>query len=415
MSVRELLIARQPVFDRHLETAAYELRYGQPGGHAGAPSTQDAERFLDTILDLGLDQLVGARAAIVAFPPSFLSSSLPELVAFLPADRLMVLVELPDYLRSDVRDALRRLAHHGCQILLGLDLLETHLPSIDDVDAVRVRLPDPIVLQEQRIRLEALLAELLAPLASFRSGTLRVLVSDIRTYHEFVVCRDFGVDLFQGPFLFRPLIVREYQRPVSDAALLLLSRLADPAIDFEEIERLLAQDVQLTYKLLKLVNSVWFARRSRIDSLRQALLVLGIRNVAAWVTVLVLAGIENKPVELVRTAVLRARLCELLAAATGSASRETAFLTGLLSVLDAALDRPLEAALAPLPLASEVVAALLEQRGPLGRLLQLVRAYESGDWPHLADLPLAASVVTEAHIDVLAFTAEVLGALEEAS
>jgi EAL and modified HD-GYP domain-containing signal transduction protein len=405
MSVRELLIARQPVFDRHLETVAYELRYGQPGGHAGAPSTQDAERFLDTILDLGLDQLVGARAAIVAFPPSFLSSSLPELVAFLPADRLMVLVELPDYLRSDVRDALRRLAHHGCQILLGLDLLETHLPSIDDVDAVRVRLPDPIVLQEQRIRLEALLAELLAPLASFRSGTLRVLVSDIRTYHEFVVCRDFGVDLFQGPFLFRPLIVRGYQRPVSDAALLLLSRLADPAIDFEEIERLLAQDVQLTYKLLKLVNSVWFARRSRIDSLQQALLVLGIRNVAAWVTVLVLAGIENKPVELVRTAVLRARLCELLAAA----SRETAFLTGLLSVLDAALDRPLEAALAPLPLASEVVAALLEQRG------RLVRAYESGDWPHLADLPLAASVVTEAYIDALAFTAEVLGALERAS
>lgn len=146
MSVHELLIARQPVFDRHLETAAYEHRYGQPGGHAGAPSTQDAERFLDTILDLGLDQLVGARAAIVAFPPSFLSSSLPELVAFLPADRLMVLVELPDYLRSDVRDALRRLAHYGCQIFLGLDLLETHLPSIDDVDAVRVRLPDLVVL-----------------------------------------------------------------------------------------------------------------------------------------------------------------------------------------------------------------------------------------------------------------------------
>jgi EAL and modified HD-GYP domain-containing signal transduction protein len=414
MSVRELLIARQPVFDRHLETAAYELRYGQPGGHAGAPSTQDAERFLDTILDLGLDQLVGARAAIVAFPPSFLSSSLPELVAFLPADRLMVLVELPDYLRSDVRDALRRLAHHGCQILLGLDLLETHPPSIDDVDAVRVRLPDPIVLQEQRIRLEALLAELIAPLASFRSGTLRVLVSDIRTYHEFVVCRDFGVDLFQGPFLFRPLIVRGYHRPVSDAALLLLSRLADPAIDVEEIERLLAQDVSNS-----LTNcSSWSTVSGSLDaanSLRQALLVLGIRNVAAWVTVLVLAGIENKPVELVRTAALRARLCELLAATTGSASRETAFLTGLLSVLDAALDRPLEAALAPLPLASEVVAALLEQRGQLGRLLQLVRAYESGDWPHLADLPLAASVVTEAYIDALAFTAEVLGALEQTS
>jgi len=415
MPVREILIARQPVFDRHLETAAYELRYGQPGGKAGAPSTQDAERFLDTLLDLGLDELVGARTAIVAFPASFLSSSPPDLVTLLPADRLMVLVELADYLHGDVREALRRLARRGCQILLELDLFDTHLPSIDDVDAVRVRLPDPTVLQERHTRLEALLAEFLAPLASSRSGTLRVLVSDIRTYHEFAVCRDAGVDLFQGPFLFRPLIVRGYQRPVSDAALLLLSRLADPAIDFEEIEQLLAQDVRLAYKLLKLVNSVWFARRSRIESLRQALLVLGIRNVTAWVTLLVLAGVESKPVELVRTALLRARLCELLAGAIGSASRETAFLTGLLSVLDAALDRPLEAALAPLPLASEVVAALLEQRGPLGRILQLVRAYESGDWPHLADLPLAASVVTEAYLDALAFTAEVLGALEQTS
>ncbi|WP_448576205.1 EAL and HDOD domain-containing protein [Thermomicrobium sp.] len=415
MPVREILIARQPVFDRHLETAAYELRYGQPGGKAGAPSTQDAERFLDTLLDLGLDELVGARTAIVALPASVLTSSLSELVTLLPADRLMVLVELADYLHNDVREALRRLARRGCQILLELDLFDTHLPSIDDVDAVRVRLPDPTVLQERHTRLEALLAELLAPLASSRSGTLRVLASDIRTYHEFAVCRDLGVDLFQGPFLFRPLIVRGYQRPVSDAALLLLSRLADPAIDFEEIERLLAQDLRLAYKLLKLVNSVWFARRSRIESLRQALLVLGIRNVTAWVTLLVLAGVESKPVELVRTALLRARLCELLAGAIGSASRETAFLTGLLSVLDAALDRPLEAALAPLPLASEVVAALLEQRGPLGRILQLVRAYESGDWPHLADLPLAASVVTEAYLDALAFTAEVLGALGQTS
>jgi hypothetical protein len=65
MSVRELLIARQPVFDRHLETAAYELRYGQPGGHAGAPSTQDAERFLDTILDLG-----STNWSVLALPSS---------------------------------------------------------------------------------------------------------------------------------------------------------------------------------------------------------------------------------------------------------------------------------------------------------------------------------------------------------
>jgi EAL and modified HD-GYP domain-containing signal transduction protein len=194
--------------------------------------------------------------------------------------------------------------------------------------------------------------------------------------------------------------------------LFLLARLSDPAIEFEEVERLLAQDVQLTYKLLKLVNAVWFARRTRVESLRQALLVLGLRSVAAWVAVLVLAGIERKPVELVRTALVRARMCELVAGALGVSSRETAFLTGLLSVLDAALDVPLADALAELPLTSEVTEALLYHRGPLGRVLAAVLSYEVGHWSPLADLPITPMLLTEAFIDALAFAAQALVGLD---
>ncbi len=413
VAVHEVLITRQPVFDRHLDTVAYELRYGQPVSTLQSGASSNAQRFLDTVLELGLDPLVGARLAIVSFPPPVMVSSLPDLLPLLPADRL-VLAAGPDDLREpELRGVIRRLLASGCRLLLDLvdDPLFTALP-LDDADFIRLSLRHARAQLDRRGALERWLTEQLAGVASYRSGGLRVLVSDVQDYREFVRSRDLGVDLFQGDFLFRPVLVRGRRQAVSSTALSLLARLSDPAIEFEEVERLLAQDVQLTYKLLKLVNAVWFARRTRVESLRQALLVLGLRSVAAWVAVLVLAGIERKPVELDRTALVRARMCELVAGALGVSSRETAFLTGLLSVLDAALDVPLADTLAELPLTSEVMEALLYHRGPLGRVLAAVLSYEAGQWSPLADLPITPMLLTDAFIDALAFAAQALVGLD---
>lgn len=410
--MHEVLITRQPVFDRQLDTIAYELRYGQPVASLPSGRLLDAQRFLDVILEIGLDTLVGARLAIVSLPSPVLVSLL-DLLPLLPADRL-VLAAVPSDLRNpELREVIRRLLSRGCRLLLDLEEHVLHTsPPVEDADIIRLSLRCPRTQSDRRGARERWLTEQLADVAAYRSSGLRVLVSDIQDYREFVRSRDLGVDLFQGDFLFRPILVRGRRQPVSSAALFLLARLSDQAIEFEEVERLLAQDVQLTYKLLKLVNAVWFARRTRVESLRQALLVLGLRSVAAWVTVLVLAGIERKPVELVRTALVRARMCELIAGALGVSQRETAFLTGLLSVLDAALDVSLADALAELPLTSEVTEALLYHRGPLGSVLAAVLSYEAGHWSPLVELPVSPTLLTEAFIDALAFTAQALVGLD---
>ncbi len=409
--MHDIAIARQPIFDRHLETVAYELRYG-PFGRATASDDEEAGRFLATLLDIGFATLVGTRLAIITFPVTFVLETLPQLVATLPAEQLVLVIDSTIAHDPAYRQVLARLASRGCQLLLDLDVTQPNPVAVADVDIVRLRLP-PVCDRSQRSgTLDRWLAERLADLAPYRAGGLRVLLSDVQDFSTYSRARDRGVDLFQGDFLFRPIPIRGKRQPVSSAALTLLARLHDPAVDFDEVERLVAQDVNLTYKLLKLVNSVWFARRTRIESLRQALLVLGLRNVATWVTVLVLAGIERKPVELVRTALVRARMCELLAGALGVWPRESAFLVGLLSLLDAALDLPLADALAALPLAHEIEAALLERSGELGQVLEVVLAYEMGEWGAIPHLALPRSLLIDAYIDALAFATEALQALD---
>ncbi len=415
--VSEFLIARQPIFDRHLTTVAYELRFRHLKPSLPYTNIAEVQRALVVLLDIGLDTLVGPRSALVAVPPEELVTLL-DVTPFLPTDRLWLAIMPDSALSSRAHDALRLLVQQGCSLLLECPLFPSgDLPALlqdpawvtllEMADVVRLSLPSP-----SDPAFERWLTENVAAFASWRSTGLRLLVTGIEDYRTFARCREFGVDYFQGDFLFRPVLVRRARRSVSPAALMLLARIADPAIDFAEVERLIAQDLDLTYKLLKLVNAVWFARRMRIESLRQALLVLGLRNIAAWVTVIVLAGVERKPLELVRSALVRARLCELLAGALPGVSRESAFLAGLLSVLDAAFDLPLADTLANLPLSSELLDALLFHRGPLGQVLQAILAYERADWSTLMTLPFEPSLLTEAFIDALAFAADVLAALD---
>lgn len=418
-SVRELFVNRQAIFDRHLSTVAYELRFGFVSSSSTDGEALAARQFFRLLFDRGLEALVGTRQALLSHTSATMCSLLPELLPLLPVDRLILAIPLDFGQSESERAFLRQLATQGCSLLAELPC--PHQPNGDPLgqallelaDIVRIQVPAAPSIQHRP--LERWLRECLATVTALRPSGLQVFVADIHDYHVFRLCRDLGADLFLGDFLFRPLPVQAQPHPVSPAGLLLLARLLDATIDFDEVEHLFAQDIELTYKLLRLVNTVWFARRTRIESLRQALLVLGLRNVASWVAVLVLAGVQRKPSELVRIALVRARMCELLAGALPSVARDSAFLVGLLSLLDAVLDRPLAEALAPLPISHELEVALLNRSGLLGTILQAVLAYESGDWTVLPDLPLSSALLTEAYIDALAYAAEALSALDVVS
>ncbi|MDW8060692.1 MAG: HDOD domain-containing protein [Thermomicrobium sp.] len=420
--MRDVFLRRQPVFTRRLEVWGYEisagrfgilepgvLPVGQPqagprppvsGAPLPAPVLADARLLFDALAEVGLPALVGDLPALLRLAPETALAFAELLAALAPLDRLLPVLALgPETDPATLEAAFAALQARGFRIGLTGDVCEPDLLS-------RARACDLVVLSARELSVD----QLAERVAALRAGHARILVDDIETYEWFDRCRELHVSFFSGPFLAVPRPLRGARPPSSRALLLLLARLQDPEVEFSELEALISLDVGLTYRLLRLVNSVWYGRR-RIESVRQALLLLGTRLVSAWVTLLLMADVPEKPHELLTTAVVRARTAELLAAARGRANRESAFLVGLLSVLDALLDQPMEELLASLPLAEELRQALLTREGELGLVLDAVLAYERGDWSRLVQLGLRPSLLTSSYLDALALAREIDSAL----
>jgi len=192
-----------------------------------------------------------------------------------------------------------------------------------------------------------------------------------------------GFDYFQGYFFARPQIVAGRTLPHGQVtALELLRLLNDPGTDFDELEAVVSRDMSLSYRLLRHLNSPALGLRRKVTSSREALVLLGERNVRKWASLVVFSSVGgDKPSELLKSAQVRARMCEQLAVAAGEpVAPATAFTAGLFSLLDALLDRPMEVALAPLGLTGDLREALVDGSGPLGDVLAVALAWERGDW-----------------------------------
>jgi c-di-GMP phosphodiesterase len=160
-----------------------------------------------------------------------------------------------------------------------------------------------------------------------------------------------------------------------------LGELTAGDVSFEDLERIIGSDVGLSLKLLRYVNSAFFALPRTVGSVREALTLLGVRTVRRWATVMVIAAIPDVPNELVSLALRRARMCEMLAGSALPDEKETLFTIGLFSVADALLDAPMAEVLDSLPFTDEIQAALMRREGPKGELLSAVTSYERGEFP----------------------------------
>jgi c-di-GMP phosphodiesterase len=219
----------------------------------------------------------------------------------------------------------------------------------------------------------------------------RLLAEKVETHAEFEWARRAGYALFQGYFFARPVIVRGRQIPaVKIACLRLVREVQQPNLDFPHLEELLREDVALTYRLLRYVNSALLSRGTSIDSIGRALLVLGEDGLRHWVALATLPTLAtNKPTELLTLALVRARFCERLAELARAAHPNRAFLMGMFSLLDALTDQPLDAALGSVDLGSDVTEALLgiaPEGSFLARTYELIRSYEQGHWDQVEEL-----------------------------
>ncbi|MFL5886200.1 MAG: EAL and HDOD domain-containing protein [Thermoleophilaceae bacterium] len=364
----DVLVSRQPIYDSAMNVVAYELLVRSSGAAAVTSAT---------ITDIGLN-LVAGHVAYVKLSREFL---LEGYAAALPADRVVLEVDHTITPDSAVTTALQELVSQGYKLSVeGRTQDEAMLQLFDLAHIVKldVQLLDPGSLREQ--------------VSQMASRGVKLIAEKVETHEEFDFCQELGFDLYQGYFFCKPRIVNEHGIQVNDMARLqLVAELQGPDVDFGELQEIISRDVGLSYNLLRFVNSAFFSLPRRVESLRDALVLLGLNNVRRWSTLMALASTQDKPQELLVTGLVRARMCELVGEAAGDRDKETYFTVGLFSVVDALMDTSMIEVLRSLPLSQDIIAALLNYDGSKGQVLHAVLAYERGDFDELGAMPADSS------------------------
>jgi EAL and modified HD-GYP domain-containing signal transduction protein len=336
--------------------------------------------------------LAGNHWALVSLPAEIIDSGAHQALS---RDRTLV------WLQGDETDklfqrCLAKLSTQGYRIVVSAD--KGSFPS-DVAQVAHLDLTD-CHRESLAARVEAL-----------HQGNARVLVAGIDSHEDFDVCKAAGVDLFKGRFFVKPK-PGTCELPLTRIPTVrLLTALQNPDVRLQDLEDLVRYNLPLSYKLLNFTNSTYMGLSRPVDSLKHAVGLVGIERIRKWASMLLLSTVEEKPRELFVTAAVRARMCEQLADSDDEWRQSTFFTVGLLSVLDAVLDRPMAEVAAALPLCPEVSDALIQRTGILGSTLQAVIDYEEGNFDSASLRPFHPSLVRNAYFDALHWTRTVSNGL----
>lgn len=389
-----LFVGRQPIYDRDLQVVGYELLYRRDSlvNRAVISDVDQAcsQVLLDTIVEVGIENMVGEHLAFFNLTRSFLVGNYE-----IPIPHKQVVVEILEDVAVDdkLMETVERMKGQGLTIALDDFVYRKELkPLLDRVHIVKVDLP-----QLSR-------HELAEHVTLLKHRGVRLLAEKVETYEEFEVCRAMGFDYFQGYFFCKPRILQQSYIPTNRLAVIeLLSKIQSPDVRFSDLSHIIRRDVSLSYKILRLINSAYYALPRKINSIEESLVFLGLNTLSNLVTLIKLARIEDKPPELTVTAMIRGRMCECLATRLGGRDTHPYFTAGLFSALDALLDRPMEEVLSLLPLSDEINRALTAHEGPIGQVLDAVLAYEQADWERAVVPGLDDEAVRAAYFDAIAW------------
>ncbi|HET6794843.1 MAG TPA: EAL domain-containing protein [Acidimicrobiales bacterium] len=400
----QVLVGRQPIFDRDLAVLGYELLFRSPALPAGFDSDHmTATMLLSSTLDIGLDQLVGPRLAFINAGREFLVGT-PD-IPLPPAQTVIEVLE--DVARDEeVIAGCRRLVQAGYTLAL-----EDYVYAAGDeavLDLVSMVKVDLLAISS---------AQLEALVSRCRRHGVKLVAENVETRQQLAACCDLGFDLFEGYLLSRPETVEGTElSPNRLACLQLVGKLCDPEVPTAQIEEIIHSDVGLAYRILQAAGA-GAARglRRSVGSVREGIVLLGQRRLRSWAILMLLADGHAGSDEQLNIAMLRARMCELVAKAAAPGRTDQAFTVGLLSALDLLMDAPLDAIVHGLPLTDEVASAVLDRAGPLGSILSDVVAYEMGGFEVGVHSGVDAMLLEQGYLGALAWANEVTGVIGAAA
>lgn len=372
-TIRNVYLARQPIFDRHGKVVAYELLF-RTGFNNAYDVIHDGDyasskTITDSFATLGINLLTGGKPVFINFTRNLL---LDQTAIIFPREILTVEVLENVIADKDILEACRKIKHHGYMIALDDFVYQPELDALIDLaDIIKIDFIISDRAERQRI------------IRKIGRDRVKFLAEKVETQEEFTDAKEMGFSYFQGYFFSKPYIVEGRALPGNKLNYMqILREITEPDADFEMLEHIVKRDISLTYKLLKFINSAAFGFQAKIQSIRQALTLLGLVEFRKWASLMALAELgTDKPEELTVNAMMRAKFCEFLASKVNlREKRDDLFLLGMFSNIDAFIDRPIEEVVAELPLSDEIKNALCGQHNSLRDVLDIVIAYERGDW-----------------------------------
>jgi EAL and modified HD-GYP domain-containing signal transduction protein len=367
--MRSAALVRRPVFDRQLEVVAYEVLLGDgPITEMAASGDEDERRIVvNSVAEIDFAEIGADQPLQLTVTTPVIEAGFPSVLV--PSETVLVLgtgVEPSDAVIA----ALESYRSLGFRV------------QIDDLDAnpqlhSLLRLATTV-----RVNYDAAARSALGKRIGILKTAGATLVADrIGTYEELTAAIRLGFDQFQGSFLSRPEGFRNTEVPASKLeGLELITLLLDPEADVAKIAQLVRRDVSLSYRILRVVNSAQYSLPRPLSSIEEAVKLVGSSQIVSWVGAMNMSRGNDKPIELTRVALIRARACELLGDRLGRSDLQRFYTVGLFSVVEALLDIPAEQALRKLPLSSEIVQAITTGNGIMGEVLRGVVAYEQADW-----------------------------------
>ena len=368
----KVFVARQAIFNRKKQVVAYELLFRDGSTNSFPNIAEDkatAKLIIDNQLNLGTRYLTSGKKALINIGPDSLRQ---ELATFLPAkDVILELLETIEPSKENY-ERISRLFHQNYKLALD-DFVykDAWKPFLKLVRLIKFD-----IMQSPLSTLGPIINELK------EKKNLKLLAEKIETEEEYEEAKRMGFHFFQGYFFAKPRIIEERDIEFNYTIVMLIyTEVLKPNLNISKISQLFSQDTALAYKLLRLINSGVFPIKSKIESIKQALVYLGYERTKKFVGLIITAHVaKGKPTELTRMSIVRARFCELIGNQVKPNSGSSCFMVGLFSLLDAILDRPMEKVVDKLPFPEELQNALLGEPNFHFYVLNIVKAYETGSW-----------------------------------
>lgn len=396
-SLTKFFLGRQPILDIRQEIVGYELLFRSTEKNFSEYESQDQASMSvisSALANFGLNNVLGDKDGFINVTHDVLFSDMVEVLP--PRQTILELLESVE-LTNVVKERCRQLKEKNYRIALDDHVYSPeHHDLYRFVDIVKIDL------------LETNPADLPKVVAALRRFPVTLLAERVETMERFQDCLELGFELFQGYFFERPVVLKRKGLEPSRMAMLRLLGYLQGETDFGKIEEIFRDHPELSYNMLKLVNSVHMGLREKIKSLRHAIMLLGLGKLRRWVQLAIFASADSRGINnpLLEMAAVRGRLLEHLVMEhnnlpRGSEQVDSAFMLGILSLVDVLFETPVEGIVQELRLNDEIAAALLNREGELGALLALAETLEQtnfGEIQHLTEtcgIPVASLLAAQ--------------------